>query len=153
MPSTVTSLPVPESEQELYRRATALAGYTMKALADAAGLPIPNDLKRDKGWVGMLLEHYLGASAGSKPEQDFPHLGIELKTIPVSQQGNPLETTFVCVAPLTNNSGVTQKAAIFEKSCKEYYGFPSREKGIFLWLSAVSVQPYCGARMQKKKCS
>ncbi|SQI36256.1 Methyl-directed mismatch repair protein [Leminorella richardii] len=124
MPSTVTSLPVPESEQELYRRATALAGYTMKALADAAGLPIPNDLKRDKGWVGMLLEHYLGASAGSKPEQDFPHLGIELKTIPVSQQGNPLETTFVCVAPLTNNSGVTWESSHLRKKLQRVLWVP-----------------------------
>ncbi|MBX9382113.1 DNA mismatch repair endonuclease MutH, partial [Serratia marcescens] len=64
-------------------------------------------LKRDKGWVGMLLELYLGAMAGSKPEQDFPELGIELKTIPVDAAGKPLETTFVCVAPLTGNSGVT----------------------------------------------
>lgn len=86
MPSTVTSLPVPESEQELYRRATALAGYTMKALADAAGLPIPNDLKRDKGWVGMLLEHYLGASAGSKPEQDFPTWALSLKPFPLANR-------------------------------------------------------------------
>ncbi len=51
------------------------------------------DLKRDKGWVGMLLELYLGAMAGSKPEQDFPELGIELKTIPVDAAGKPLETT------------------------------------------------------------
>ena len=55
----------------------------------------------------MLLELYLGAMAGSKPEQDFPELGIELKTIPVDAAGKPLETTFVCVAPLTGNSGVT----------------------------------------------
>lgn len=55
----------------------------------------------------MLLEWHLGASAGSKAEQDFAHLGIELKTIPVDRYGKPLETTFVCVAPLTGNSGVT----------------------------------------------
>jgi DNA mismatch repair protein MutH len=52
-------------------------------------------------------ERYLGASAGSKPEQDFADIGIELKTIPVDSEGRPLETTFVCVAPLTGNSGVT----------------------------------------------
>jgi DNA mismatch repair endonuclease MutH len=42
------------------------------------------DLKRDKGWIGILLELWLGASAGSKPEQDFAALGVELKTIPVT---------------------------------------------------------------------
>lgn len=55
----------------------------------------------------MLLERYLGASAGSKPQQDFAEIGVELKTIPVDAAGRPLETTFVCVAPLTGNSGVT----------------------------------------------
>ncbi|AWH89454.1 DNA mismatch repair endonuclease MutH [Limnobaculum parvum] len=101
----------PDSEQQLYQRALALAGYTMKELAEAAKLPIPENLKRDKGWVGMLLEYYLGACAGSKAEQDFPHLGVELKTIPINALGNPLETTFVCVAPLTGNSGITWESS------------------------------------------
>ncbi|ASN14037.1 DNA mismatch repair endonuclease MutH [Pantoea ananatis] len=97
----------PEDESTLLSRAQSLAGLTLQTLADQAGIPIPANLKRDKGWVGMLLEWHLGASAGSKAEQDFAHLGIELKTIPVDRYGKPLETTFVCVAPLTGNSGVT----------------------------------------------
>ncbi|MCZ4060314.1 DNA mismatch repair endonuclease MutH [Pantoea sp. LMR881] len=97
----------PEDEATLLARAQALAGLTLETLAAKAGLPMPANLKRDKGWVGMLLEWHLGASAGSKAEQDFVHLGIELKTIPVDACGKPLETTFVCVAPLTGNSGVT----------------------------------------------
>ncbi|WP_306310526.1 DNA mismatch repair endonuclease MutH [Xenorhabdus aichiensis] len=96
----------PENEQQLLERANSLAGLSMGELAAQTNLPIPPDLKRDKGWVGMLLEYYLGASAGSKPEQDFEHIGIELKTIPVDKNGSPLETTFVCVAPLTGNSGI-----------------------------------------------
>ncbi|MFS2225454.1 DNA mismatch repair endonuclease MutH [Pantoea sp. B65] len=97
----------PEDEAALLARAQALAGYTLAELALKAQLPMPADLKRDKGWVGTLLEIHLGASAGSKPEQDFAAIGIELKTIPVDSLGRPLETTFVCVAPLTGNSGVT----------------------------------------------
>ncbi|MGY3311440.1 DNA mismatch repair protein MutH [Pantoea ananatis] len=97
----------PEDESTLLSRAQSLAGLTLQTLADQAGIPIPANLKRDKGWVGMLLEWHLGASAGSKAEQDFAHLGIELKTIPIDRYGKPLETTFVCVAPLTGNSGVT----------------------------------------------
>lgn len=97
----------PENEASLLARAQELAGLTLETLAARAGLAMPADLKRDKGWVGMLLEWHLGASAGSKAEQDFAHLGIELKTIPIDAQGKPLETTFVCVAPLTGNSGVT----------------------------------------------
>lgn len=97
----------PENEQVLFTRAQQLAGLNFGELANYARLPIPPDLRRDKGWVGMLLEYYLGASAGSKAEQDFANIGIELKTIPVDSNGTPLETTFVCVAPLTGNSGVT----------------------------------------------
>lgn len=106
MPDFFSSVPPPENEAVLLERARQLAGYTLGELAHSAGLPIPRDLRRDKGWVGMLLERYLGASAGSKPEQDFAEIGVELKTIPVDAQGRPLETTFVCVAPLTGNSGL-----------------------------------------------
>lgn len=96
----------PESETQLFLQAQSLAGYTLGELATRVGLPVPRDLKRDKGWTGVLLERWLGASAGSKPEQDFAHLGVELKTIPIDSAGRPLETTFVCVAPLTGNTGV-----------------------------------------------
>jgi len=100
-------LTTPINETVLLDQAHAVAGYRFGELAALAGIPIPQNLKRDKGWVGGLLERWLGASAGSKPEQDFSALGIELKTIPVDSLGRPLETTFVCVAPLTGNNGVT----------------------------------------------
>ena len=98
--------PRPSSIDELFERAGQLAGQRFADLAARAELAIPADLRRDKGWVGMMLEHYLGATAGSKPTQDFPELGIELKTLPVDAAGKPLETTFVCVAPLLNIAGV-----------------------------------------------
>lgn len=97
----------PQTERQLMEQARRLAGRTLGELAALAGITVPADLRRDKGWVGVLLEIWLGACAGSKPEQDFAALGVELKTIPVDRQGCPLETTFVCVAPLTGNSGVT----------------------------------------------
>lgn len=95
------SLPPPHSIDELLERAENIAGYTLSELAAQAGILVPENLKRDKGWVGQLLEWHLGASAGSKPLPDFIDLGVELKTIPISHTGKPLETTFVCVAPLT----------------------------------------------------
>ncbi|TPG60735.1 DNA mismatch repair endonuclease MutH [Ewingella americana] len=101
----------PRNEQALLARAQSLAGYSLGELAAHARLAIPPNLKREKGWVGMLLEVYLGAMAGSKPEQDFAEIGIELKTIPIDAAGKPLETTFVCVAPLTGNSGVTWESS------------------------------------------
>ena len=99
--------PEPQTQKELLDRAYAIAGMTFKELADEAEMDMPNDLKRDKGWVGQLLEWHLGAPAGSKPEQDFAKLGIELKSIPIGYSGKPLETTFVCVAPLMGVQGLT----------------------------------------------
>lgn len=96
----------PTSEQQLLQRARAIAGLTFSELAQQIGIAVPSNLKRDKGWVGQLLETALGAKAGSKPEQDFAHLGIELKSIPINSQGYPLETTFVSLAPLVQNSGI-----------------------------------------------
>ncbi|HDR1026580.1 DNA mismatch repair endonuclease MutH [Pasteurella multocida] len=97
----------PQTEQELLQRAQAIAGLRFGELAQSLHMPVPPDLKRDKGWVGMLIETALGATAGSKAEQDFAHLGIELKTLPINAQGMPLETTFVSLAPLTQNVGVS----------------------------------------------
>lgn len=96
----------PRSEAELLQRAKAIAGLTLGEVAVELRITVPPDLKRDKGWVGTLIETALGAKAGSKPEQDFAALGIELKTIPINAEGYPLETTFVSLAPLVQNSGI-----------------------------------------------
>ncbi|NIG78059.1 DNA mismatch repair endonuclease MutH [Cedecea neteri] len=114
----------PRSEAELLQQAQSVAGYTLGELAACAGIKTPKDLKRDKGWIGVLLELWLGASAGSKPEQDFAALGIELKTIPVDSLGRPLETTFVCVAPLTGNSGVIWETSHVRHKLKRVLWIP-----------------------------
>lgn len=90
----------PESAEELLNRCRRIAGFTLQELASELAFSLPKDLKREKGIVGQLLELALGATAGSKAEPDFPHLAIELKTIPVDPQGLPLESTYVCVAPM-----------------------------------------------------
>lgn len=97
---------IPQTLEQLLSQAQSIAGLTFGELADELHIPVPIDLKRDKGWVGMLLETALGATAGSKAEQDFSHLGVELKTLPINAEGYPLETTFVSLAPLVQNSGV-----------------------------------------------
>ena len=78
MPTIAPLLSPPQSQEQLLAQAQQLAGYSLGELAQLAGIPIPRDLKRDKGWIGILLEIWLGASAGSKPEQDFAALGVEL---------------------------------------------------------------------------
>ena len=124
MPELRPLLSPPESEAQLLSQARLLSGYALGELAAMAGLVAPKDLKRDKGWIGVLLEIWLGASAGSKPEQDFAALGVELKTIPVDSLGRPLETTFVCVAPLTGNTGVTWETSHVRHKLKRVLWIP-----------------------------
>lgn len=124
MPTIAPLSSPPQSQEQLLAQARQLAGYSLGELAALAGIPIPRDLKRDKGWTGILLELWLGASAGSKPEQDFAALGVELKTIPVDNQGRPLETTFVCVAPLTGNSGVVWETSHVRHKLKRVLWIP-----------------------------
>lgn len=96
----------PQDITELLTRAEMMAGVSLAQIAHHRGIRVPHDLKRDKGWVGQLIEMELGAIAGSKPEQDFLHLGVELKTIPIDAKGRPLETTYVTVAPLSHIEGL-----------------------------------------------
>lgn len=90
----------PTSIAELMARADALAGRSLMELAQLDQACVPEDQTRAKGWVGGLIERRLGASAGSKAMPDFPDLGIELKTIPVTRAGKPTESTFVCTIEL-----------------------------------------------------
>lgn len=96
----------PASIGELQQRAEQLAGLTLGELAEFAQVRVPSNFKRQKGWTGQLLELALGAQAGSRAEQDFPALGVELKTIPIDASGKPLETTYVCFAPLIGIAGL-----------------------------------------------
>lgn len=100
MPAKPLPLPPPSTEAELLLRARALSGRTLAWVAGRHGVVVPGDPRRSKGWAGRLMESVLGASAGSRAEPDFPHLGIELKTLPVDRRGLPRESTYVCNAPL-----------------------------------------------------
>ncbi|MCL1123120.1 DNA mismatch repair endonuclease MutH [Shewanella surugensis] len=102
----------PQSTAELMERADSMAGLSLGLLAHSHNIVVPKNLKRNKGWVGQLIEHELGAIAGSKPEPDFINLGIELKTIPINHHGKPMETTYVTTAPLLNIQGLTWEKSV-----------------------------------------
>jgi DNA mismatch repair protein MutH len=90
----------PASEQELITRAGTLTGRTLRQVAGALGMPVPRRLDYAKGWIGTLMERYLGAGAGALPEPDFAEFGIELKTLPVGKDGRPKESTYICTVSL-----------------------------------------------------
>ena len=69
-------------------------------IASGFGEAAPADLRRNKGWIGTLLERELGAAGGSQAEPDFPELGVELKSIPVNDKGVPTSSTWVSLADI-----------------------------------------------------
>lgn len=97
---------------ELNKRCHALAGQTLGTVAQHLGLTLPLDLHQHKGWLGQMLELALGADAGNQSKPDFTHLGIELKTIPITAQGKPLESTYVCTVPLQNVGSLTYENSV-----------------------------------------
>ncbi len=96
----------PRSLTELENRAANLAGRTIAEVAADHGVAVPANPKRTKGLAGQLAELALGASAASRPEPDFTHLGVELKTVPINVAGKPAESTYVCVATLRPQAGM-----------------------------------------------
>lgn len=82
-------------------RAVSLAGRTLAEVAISLGYRLPRTLTANKGFIGQLAELALGATAGPDPEPDFPALGVELKTLPIREDGRPLEATYICQARMT----------------------------------------------------
>lgn len=105
----------PKTIGELKKRCKEIAG---KSIADIAGeikVTLPKNLAKHKGWLGDLLEIYLGATAGNKSMPDFTHLGIELKTLPVNEKNLPLESTYVCTAPFNNQEIAWESSRVKNK--------------------------------------
>jgi DNA mismatch repair protein MutH len=94
--------PPPRDEEDLRQRVAALRGQSIEAIAASLGFAIDGDGVHTKGKVGALLERALGATGGSAATHDFPHLGIELKTIPIDPRGVPRESTYVCTVSLAD---------------------------------------------------
>ena len=116
--------PAPTSLAQLKQRMELMAGLTLGEIAEELGVEVPESLLVEKGWGGQLIEAYLGATAGNLPEPDFQHLGIELKTVPITSDGKPLETTFVCVAPLTQALGETWRTSNVYKKLRHVCWVP-----------------------------
>ncbi len=114
----------PNSESELIERAQQLAGLTLAQLAARFNLPVPTDLRREKGWIGQLLEQALGTTAGTLPKPDFMELGIELKTIPIDRCGKPLESTFVSTIHLLGVSRLTWESSYVYQKLKRVLWVP-----------------------------
>ncbi len=120
----MTNYQKPESENELISRGHELCGKNLSQLASEIGWPVPENLNHNKGWIGQLIEIHLGASAGNLSQPDFQNLGIELKTIPLNAHHKAKETTFVCVVPLLNHTGLQWQDSCVYKKLKKVLWVP-----------------------------
>jgi len=105
----------PSSIQELEKRFKTITGLTIYEIADILNVYIPNNLKKYKGFIGLLLEKYLGATASNKPQPDFINLGIEMKTLPLNKNIQPKESTYICKVPLTNDNSNWEQSRVLKK--------------------------------------
>jgi DNA mismatch repair protein MutH len=78
-----------ESEFSLFE---SFLGRSFGQIAQEIGFP----LQETKGCLGHLVERLLGARSSNSPGPDLPHLGLEIKTLPISRLGKVLENTYVC---------------------------------------------------------
>jgi len=67
--------------KEGVRRINQLAGKDLRPMADQYGIPVWKNGHENKGWAGLVIEHYLGLPQNSRQEPDFP--GWELKVVPL----------------------------------------------------------------------
>ncbi len=95
----------PTSLSELKVRLDLLVGLSLEQIANTYKIALPTSFKRAKGFTGELIEKALGANALNLPLPDFTHLAIELKTIPVSDKLEPLESTYICHLKLMPKRG------------------------------------------------
>ncbi len=128
----------PQCEAELTARARLLSGCTVAEMAGRAGVPVPSDTRRAKGFVGGLVERALGADAHSGALADFVALGIELKTIPLDRHGRPRETTFVCSIPMLEIAEVDWERSRVRRKLARVLWVP---------LEADPVLPLAGRRL------
>jgi DNA mismatch repair protein MutH len=112
-----------QNVKELLQSCQSISGMTIKELSNALNFKSSNFF-RNKGWVGQLIESYLGVTSGNLPIADFPHLGIELKTIPINLKYlTPVESTYICTAPL-NRVRVCWEESVVKKKLSKILWIP-----------------------------
>ena len=122
------------------QRVHAIAGRTLSELAMSMNIDIPQNLQQEKGWVGQFIEKLLGANASNKPEPDFINLGIELKTLPINMKGNPAESTYVCVVPLSQTEGLCWENSLVKAKLNHVLWIPiEADKNLPLGLRRVGM--------------
>lgn len=130
----------PLTEQELLERAATLAGKTIQHIAGLQHGALPGQPAGAKGYIGELIENYLGANAGSLPEPDFRMIGVELKTLPVNKDGKPGESTYVCTVPLLPDASQRWETSLVKRKLARVLWVPvEADPGIPLAMRRIGT--------------
>ncbi|WP_394825126.1 MutH/Sau3AI family endonuclease [Pendulispora albinea] len=144
--------PPPRDEHELRVRALCLAGRTLGDLARELRFQLGDAAVHTKGKAGELVERALGAGpvpgrasldARADPGSllDFPHLGIELKTVPVDDRGKPRESTFVCALPLGDADAMEWQSSWVRTKLSHVLWLPILTREHAAWDERVLLEP------------
>src|SRR6267154_1760996 len=79
MPCFITAQTL--DRKEAVRRINLLAGRDLRLLADEYKIPVWKNGHENKGWAGLVIEHYLGLPQNSRQAPDFGDW--ELKVVPL----------------------------------------------------------------------
>src|SRR2546430_2493406 len=69
---------------EAVRRINLLAGKDLRPMADEYKIPVWKNGRENKGWAGLVIEHYLGVPQNSRQGPDFSEW--ELKVVPLRKE-------------------------------------------------------------------
>ncbi len=72
--------------KEGVRRINLLAGKDLRPMADQYGIPVWKNGHENKGWAGLVIEHYLGLPQNSRQAPDFGDW--ELKVVPLRKDAD-----------------------------------------------------------------
>src|SRR5260370_39090218 len=72
------------NRKEAVRRINQMAGKDLRPMADEYKIPVWKNGRENKGWAGLVIEHYLGLPQNSRQEPAFG--GWELKVGPLQKE-------------------------------------------------------------------
>ena len=74
------------NRHEACRRINSLAGKDLRPMADEYKIPVWKNGRENKGWAGLVIEHYLGLPQNSRQAPDFGDW--ELKVVPLRKDAD-----------------------------------------------------------------
>ena len=86
----------PKTEKELIIKSNKISGIRITDFCKPFNEFFSEKTKKSSGYLGKILEIYLGTSGKNFPIPDFPNLNIELKSLPLNKNMLPKNIVKIC---------------------------------------------------------